>query len=141
MKWSLAIVLPLVGIASQTFMTTANGLVQLGVERAEREHEERLAAEAALKASKAENERTLALAATATLVLTFAGPAGAVGDPQTGDRRHHRGGYCRGGRGVGRPTAGAPRLDGAARPGAGRECGDGSHRWVLAARRGQRGRG
>jgi MFS family permease len=32
----LAIVLPLVGIASQTFMTTANGLVQLGVDRAVR---------------------------------------------------------------------------------------------------------
>ena len=29
----LAIVLPLVGVAAQTFMTTANGLVQLGVER------------------------------------------------------------------------------------------------------------
>lgn len=32
----LAIVLPLVGVASQTFMTTANGLVQMGVERAVR---------------------------------------------------------------------------------------------------------
>lgn len=29
----LAIVLPLVGVASQTFMTTANGLVQMGVDR------------------------------------------------------------------------------------------------------------
>ncbi len=29
----LAIVLPLVGLASQTFMTTANGLVQMGVDR------------------------------------------------------------------------------------------------------------
>ena len=32
----LAIVLPLVGVAAQTFMTTANGLVQLGVDRAVR---------------------------------------------------------------------------------------------------------
>jgi MFS family permease len=31
--WVLAIVLPLVGVASQTFMTTANGTVQLSVER------------------------------------------------------------------------------------------------------------
>jgi MFS family permease len=31
--WVLAIVLPLVGVASQTFMTTANGTVQLSVDR------------------------------------------------------------------------------------------------------------
>jgi MFS family permease len=32
----LAIVLPLVGVAAQTFMTTANGLVQMGIDRAVR---------------------------------------------------------------------------------------------------------
>lgn len=31
--WVLAVVLPLVGVASQTFMTTANGTVQLSVDR------------------------------------------------------------------------------------------------------------